>query len=757
MWCYVQIRFVNMVPLFEMPAMKSNPSNENRDYILGLDIGSSSIGWAIVEMKDKAPFQLLDANSSIFDAGVDGNIEQGKDASKSTVRREHRLARRQHWRRAQRKRKVLKTLQEHELLPNTPVPQHQDETEEALRHQMISQLDQVLSEKHGLFENHVDAQLLPYRLRALAASEPVTLHELGRALYHMGQRRGYLSNRKTDTSVSENGDEDSKKDVEKKKESKGVVKDGINTLRQEMNGQTLGQYFATLSPIETRIRKRWTARAMYIEEFNKIWDEQSTHHDCLTPQVKREIYKAIFYQRPLKSQKGLIGKCELEPGKRKADLALPIVQEFRILQAMNHLILVEPNLNTRPLTISEREILYKELQDAEALTYASIRKLFGFPRKTKFSIEEGGEKQMIGNRTRAKIIPIFGDQWDSMNPQQQDDIVYDLLHFEKEESLVRHAKKHWGLDTEQARQISEVTLEQGYASHSKIALEKLSDAMRSGMPYSTARKEIYPESFEAGEKFSKLPPVEKTFPELRNPAVSKAMTELRRIVNNIIREYGIPTYVRIETARDLKRSRKERKNISDKNRENEKKRLAAKKKIFDEMKIEYPSRWDIEKVLLAEECHWTCPYTGKGIEMRTLLGSESQFDVEHIFPRRYLDNSYINKTLCYSHENRHVKKDQLPFHVYHHDEAKWNEILGRVRAFDGPIARVKLDRFLTEKVPDGFVSRQLNDTRYNSVLAAEYLGLFMEDAAILRESSGFKHQLVESQLIFAENGNLKAC
>ncbi len=699
--------------------MKSAPQNRTLEYTLGLDIGASSLGWAIIETDGNKPVRLLDAGVSCFEAGVEGDIEKGKDASRSKVRRDHRLARRQHWRRAQRKRRVLKTLQQYGLLPETPPAEHQDECEEQRRHEMISQLDKSLLEKHGLLENHVDAQLLPYKLRALAANEPVTLHELGRVFYHLGQRRGYLSNRKTDTSLSgdDSGDTGDKN-------NDGVVKAGIKTLRQEMGDQTLGEYFATLSPIETRIRKRWTSRAMYIEEFNKIWEQQASHHDCLTPQAKREIYKAIFYQRPLKSQKGLIGKCELEPGKRRADLALPIVQEFRILQAINHLVLIEPDLNSRSLTISEKEILYDKLQDTEALSYAAVRKLLKCPKKSKFSIEEGGEKNIIGNRTRARLIPIFGDRWDSMSPEEQENIVYDLLHFEKEDSLVRHAKKIWGLSSEQARQVAGIALEQGYANHSKKALHKLADAMRSGMAYSTAKKEIYPESFETKEVFTKLPPVEKTFPELRNPAVSKALTQLRKVVNNIVRKYGIPNIVRIETARELKKSRTERKKITEKNRANEKARAAAKKRILEEMNIENPSRWDVEKVLLADECNWKCPYTGRGIDMQSLLGAEAQFDVEHIFPRRYLDNSYVNKTLCYSYENRHVKKDQLPYHAYHHDKEKWNEILNRVRTFKGQLARVKLDRFLTEEVPDGFVSKQLNDTRYNSVLAAEYLAMF---------------------------------
>ncbi len=700
--------------------MNSNKKIQNCEYLLGLDIGSASIGWSVVRVDNQQPVELLAAGSRIFDAGVEGNIEEGKDTPKTADRREKRLARRQHWRRAQRKRKVLLKLQECQLLPETPSPENEEDCEEERRHRMIVELDQELLKKHNLLDDHQKAQLLPYQLRANAANEKVTLFELGRALYHIGQRRGYLSNRKTDA-AEVNAEESSQK---KKDDSRGVVLKGIGELRDAMGDKTLGEHFASLSPFERRIRQRWTARAMYIEEFNKIWELQSSFHQCLTPEIRKTIYNAIFYQRPLKSQKGLIGKCELEVGKRRAAVALPVNQDFRILQAVNHLTLVEPDSTSRPLTISEKGIVYEALQDVAELTYAKVRKLLGCHKKAKFSIEEGGEKRIIGNRTRAKLQPVFGDRWDEMLPQEQEDIVYDLLSFQKADALERHAKKMWELDSKQAKQISEVFLEEGYASHSKLAIKKLSSVMRDGKAYSTARKEVYPESFETKEVYEKLPPVKKAFPELRNPAVERALTELRKLVNHIVREYGIPSRVRIETARELKKSKKERMSVVKKNRENEKRRGNARVKILKELGIENPSRWDIEKVLLADECNWECPYTGKKINMRNLLGSESQFDVEHIFPRRFLDNSYINKTLCYQHENRHGKQDRLPFEAYSHDEEKWNEILNRVRAFNGSVAWIKLKRFLAEKVPEGFSNRQLNDTRYASTLAGDYLAMF---------------------------------
>lgn len=188
-----------------------------------------------------------------------------------------------------------------------------DATTPEQRHAIILKLDSELRAKHLSADDRVGQQVLTYRIRAQAVAERVEPFELGRALFHLGHRRGYLSNRKADS----DRDEDS-----------GVVKQGIGELEIEMGDRTLGQYFASLNPEEKRVRRRWTSRQMYLTEFEKIWETQRSHHEILrnddTGKLKQIIWKAIFFQRPLKSQKGLVGICELEPGKRHAPVAMPL-------------------------------------------------------------------------------------------------------------------------------------------------------------------------------------------------------------------------------------------------------------------------------------------------------------------------------------------------------------------------------------------------------------------------------------------------
>ncbi len=205
------------------------------------------------------------------------------------------------------------------------------------------------------------------------------------------------------------------------------------------------------------------------------------------------------------------------------------------------------------------------------------------------------------------------------------------------------------------------------------------------------------------------------------------MTELRKVVNAVIRRHGKPAEIHIETARELKQPRKARVARSKLMREKESAREDAETRILEDRPGSRVSRSDKEKYLLAVECGWLCPYTGEPINMDDLFGPEPRFDIEHIIPySRCLDNSFLNKTLCHADHNRHVKKNQTPWEAYNSDPETYEAILQRVRAFRGSSqdVRAKLRRFEQQEVnTEKFIERQLNDTRYASRLGADFLGM----------------------------------
>jgi CRISPR-associated endonuclease Csn1 len=682
----------------------------NSTYVLGLDLGSNSVGWAMVYLdRDGKPSTLGPMGVRIFEAGVEGDIDEGKDQPRGQERREKRQVRRQHDRTGRRLAKTFRILQQMGLLPPSISNRPDD------RHHLLLNLDVQLRAVHLPADRPEAQHLLPFLLRAQALDGKLEPFALGRAIYHLSQRRGFNSNRRN----SSGKDEDT-----------GVVKAGIASLEeacQDAGARTLGEYFSTLDPEVSRIRSRYTSRQMHLDEFIAIRDAQMPHHN-LTPEQWLVIERSIFFQRPLKSSRHLIGKCEVVPGKRRASVAIPLAQRFRLLQKVNDLIIEMPDQSRRGLTADERKKLLDVLENEGDQTFVAIRKMLKL-RGTKFNLEEGGEKRIVGNRTRSKMLEVLGVAWDAMTSDRQHEIIYDLLHYQKRDQLKVRAMRDWGLDAKTAGELVDVQLEDGHSRFCKPTLARLVERMKDGTHLATALKEEDPSRFGPGIVYDLLPALAKAIPDMRSPAVARCLTELRKVVNDLIRNYGKPTEIRVELARNLKQPRQKRADQSKQMRTRESQREKAKVKICNEVRgIDYPKRADVDKVLLANECGWRCPYTGRKIEMKDLVGPNPQFDVEHIIPfSKCLDNSFLNKTLCYHEENRSQKRHLTPWQAYSRNPAVWDAIISRVKTFEGPTATIKLERFQMNDTQvsafyGDFTERHLADTRYASCLAKEYLG-----------------------------------
>ena len=701
-------------------------------YGLGLDLGSGSVGWAVVRLDGKKlrPAGVERLGVRRFDAGVSGDISGGRDESNAVERRLKRGPRRQHWRRQWRMRKVFSLLGELELLPKTV------SSDADTRHKTLLQIDERLRKQFPVADPR-SAHLLPYRLRALALDEPLSPEAFGRALYSLAQRRGFLSNRKA---ASEDDEDD------------GVVKRGIaqlDTEMQEHGCRTLGEYFANIDPESVNVRRRWTARRMFVAEFESIWAAQAAHHQ-LTEKDRKRLEKAIFYQRPLKSQRNLVGRCELERypvtdeegkrnyvGRRCAFIACLPFQEFRLLQKVNDLRYTEPDGRVVSMTDPEcddmREKLLHELSEQGEITFGAIRKLFGMKRSKDygrnyvFNFEEGGESKLNGNRTAAKLGKMLGPSWHAMSESDQNRLVDEMLQFESADLLRKRLETAFQFDEETASKLSKVVLEQGFGSLSRRAMRKLLPLMREGKNYHDAKETCYPNRNELGEIHDLLPPVFKALPDGRSPSVVRVLTEMRKVVNGIIREMGgKPEWIRIELARDLKHSRDNRQRMQKRNRDNEKSREAASKKILKAMGGDerYATRDNILKIRLAEECGFVCPYSGDTIGMADLVGDEPKFEIEHTIPfSRSLDNSFVNKLLCRTDFNRD-KGQNTPWEAFG-DTPQYEQMVARVRMLRGDARDIKLEKFQMQKIDEGddFVNRQLNETRYASRLAATYLGM----------------------------------
>ncbi len=745
-------------------------------YILGIDLGSASIGWSLIQLDDsEAPVGLLADSQAdehalpacgarLFEPGVEGTaaeILEGKDQSKAVERRTARLHRRQLRRRVGRQVELFALLQRQGLLPVPETDARIGKSER--RSAILADIDQALQKK----KQQVDAafvQLPLYKLRKAALDERLDPVEIGRVLYHLSQRRGFLSNRKEGGKTP-----DAEKEL-------GKVKSGIAEIKAKMEAagaRTLGEYFAGLDPHQSgqQVRRQWTAREWYKDEFRQIWESQLRFHpSLLTEDLRREVERLLFFQRPIAAQAHLIGKCELEGANhRRAPWASIAAQRFRVLQKVNDLRVIFPgNPDALPLSVEQRQILFHLLDCEGDMTFKAIRKALHLDAKSQFNLEKGGESRLRGNRTYKAMLSVFKDRWAGFSAEEQEQIVEDWRTIELPGSLMRRGREDWGLDEAAAQEWARLQPEDGHCALSRRAIGRLLPRMVEGESFKEVETAIYGHRFSGGVALDRLPPLrvnrkvagaaelEATLQKLRlgairNPAVERALTELRKLVNAIVRVHGKPYEIRVELARELKMPRQKRVAAAKNMRDREKERSKVKADLLRECGIQNPSRRDIEKALLQEECGGICPYTGKTINLASLFGEHPQFDVEHILPlSRFPDDSFQNKTLCWHEENRSVKRNRTPFEAYGGDPERWDEMLARVRAWK-PGNAEKLRRFQlrsSEEVND-FTARQMNDTRYASVLACRLLESLYGGRDVVTEQG-------TRQVIFASSGKVTA-
>jgi len=685
-------------------------------YTLGLDIGSKSIGWAL--LSDKPKSSIIDIGVRVFPEGVDRDT-RGAEKSKSAQRREARGARRTHKRRNLRRDKLIKTLRENSLLPLSD-----------------KDLRDLLSTKD------------PYQIRARGLDEKLEPHEFGRALFHINQRRGFKSNRKTGQA---------KEDGKVAKEA-GELQQKI----KEAECRTLGEYFSCLDPEEVRIRDQYTFRSMYEHEFDLLWKKQAEFYpNILTEDLYKKIHnEVIFYQRPLKPTDDLIGLCDLEPDEKRCPRGDWYARRFRILQDLNNLKIHNPDGSESELNPEQREILLKELRQKKEVKFDRIRKILGLIEIQGFNAEyEINEKGKKMDKLKGDIFNwsmrnknVFGTKrWDSMDEKEKIELNNACLELDDDQLLERMIEEY-GFTKEQADGVLKISLPQRYMSFSRKAIIKLLPFMEAGALTSEAiEKAGYKKSEQKKQNLDNIPSPE----DLRNPIVNKALQEVRKVVNAIIREYGKPSKIVLEMARDVKGNTRERRELQFKMRENEKRNDEAKKRLKEDIGIRNPSRNDIIKYNLWEECGHTCVYTGKHISQSALFSDNPEFQIEHILPYdRSLDDSYMNKTLCDVHENIHIKGEKTPYEAYNHDEEKYEQIKQRTKALPWP----KRSKFLQKGLNiDGCIERELNDTRY---ICKEVVGYIQKLGVSVRGTKGkttaeLRHQWGLNSILDLSSSDIK--
>lgn len=459
--------------------------------ILGIDTGTNSLGWAVVDKKDDN-YTLIHKGSLIFQEGV--KVEKGIESSKAADRTAHRSLRKQYFRRRLRKIEVLKVLVDLGWCPYL--------SPEAL-HLWHIKKEYPMDDAFILWQRtNENLDKNPYYYRHICLHKQLNLNEeadryvLGRAIYHLAQRRGFLSNR------LDQGNED----------ESGKVQEGISSLSKSMaesGCEYLGDYFYKIYKEKgntERIRTRYTDREEhYKKEFHAICKQQD-----LSEELVSKLEKALYFQRPLKSQRRGVGKCTFEPKKPRVSDSHPAFEMFRMLSFVNNIKVKDPcDIELRPLKA-------EEFEKSKPMFFRKSKSQFDFEDIAKAIagkgnyqyIKDDGDKaykfnyrmtqSVTGCPTIANLISIFGEDYESGiaerymlskdkdSKQMVNDVWNVLYSFSDKDKVRQWGKDNLQMSDEEAEKFSKIKLTRGFASLSLAAVNKILPWLQQGLIYSHA-------------------------------------------------------------------------------------------------------------------------------------------------------------------------------------------------------------------------------------------------------------------------------
>lgn len=573
--------------------------------ILGLDLGTNSIGWAIRETDEdfrKQYYKLfkkekIDENSfildnEVIDSGV-GVFQKGVGDGKSgeyslaAERRKNRSKRRLYNAKRYRKWELLKVLIENGMCPLTIdelrlwsignlkenigkyknkriYPINNKDFQDWLAFDPIFFGNKGYSTpKHDVKEKK-SIRKNPYDLRCELIkdeeqNEYLKKLKIGRALYHLVQRRGFKSSRKNGKSAYAENEE-----LNKRKETDNAFQ--ISVLAKEKLDK--GERFRASGVIQ---------RKYFEDEFFAICNMQK-----LSKKLTERLHKAIYFVRPLRSQKGLVGNCTLEKGKPRIPISHPKFEEFRALQFINNIKWKESGRKEFveiPMSLKKKileELFFRRLSSGKNKGRVSTDDYFKFDEIVKNYSKNGEYEFNYKNLpnvstcpTIAALMNVFDEVWDDKFIQDEnayginwdgllinytvkygnkkgrnrvlkiDEIWHLLFDYiqtkDKQEELEKFCQEVLGFDNDTAKIFVEIDIPQGYGSLSYKAISKILPFLQDGFIYSEAvlfanLKKVFGDKFEKNKEQAK----EIIFKTIKETGKTK---EILNITNGLIQRY----------------------------------------------------------------------------------------------------------------------------------------------------------------------------------------------------------------------------
>ena len=733
--------------------MTQRSSYSPKKYSLGLDIGTSSIGWAVLDL-DKE--RIHDLGVRIFERPEDP--QNGDSLAKP--RRDARSARRRLKRRRQRLNHLKQFFVDQNILTK-------------------DQVEEVLDCKSDF--NKLDV----YELRAKALAEELSPEELLKVLYQIAKRRGFKSNRKV---VEESDKEGGRVTSALKANEKFLADNNYTTVGDALSRD---EKFALHKRNKRDDYTNSFARDDFLRELEAIIKTQRNYALKNVPEqaINELIYgiddgqvtnvSAIMYQRPFMTKElieKMVGDCTFEKDEKRAPKASYSFEVFRLASDLSHLVFIPRDASKRQAKRENLEVRLSPEQigkiidlakNQKSLTYKKVRNTAGIsedyvPKDVRGKKKEGdefGEDNTFGGlkayndiRSALKDLP---EVWAKIDNESVINQIAYILTTQKADEGIRAELDSLPLSDKAKEAIIKIkpTNFKAFGHLSIKALQKITPHILEGMTYDKACEA-------AGYDFKKQ---SASLEQITNPVVKRAITQTLKVVRAIERKYGKPYFIKVETARDLAKNFKDRKAIENENKENQARNQSI-IQTLNENGVVTPTGQQIIKVKLYREQNGVCLYSGKSIDFETMLRDDNAYQVDHIVPFSRSNNDGItNKTLVLTEENQ-KKGNQTPFEYFGADEKRWKEYVARVEStyqtrevkkgdkdaganykYNGYALKKKQNLLLQDYKNDSWNVRALNDTRYITRFIQNYLRQMVDFA-----------EGKEKQRVIAPNGTTTA-
>ena len=686
-------------------------------YTLGLDIGIASIGWAVLgNDEDGTPNRIIDLGVRIFESAE----VQKTGESLAAPRRDARSARRRLRRHRHRLERIRYLLVQQGVL-----------TQEEMTH---------LYDKSDMVS--------PYQLRTEGLDRLLNAREFSKVLIHLAQRRGYQSNSTAEEAKNE--------------KENGIIKTAILENQQRMGRggyRTIGEmmyrdaaFWETINGIRYHCTRnkagdyRFTVdRASILAEVSILFEAQRRLGSPWASVEMEDAYTAILSgQRSFDEgpggdspfRKGIsdrVGYCTLEPTEQRAAKADATFEYFKLLQDLNHMRLVD-NSGSHPLTQQQRALLEEMAFRSANLTYGQLRKKLGLSDEVRFAglyygqdtIEKAEKRkwpQMQSyHKIRTALDKVSKDAIQTLTQDQLDAIGEILTAYKADAARIEHLQSA-GIPKEYYKTLLTLSFSK-YGKLSCCAMRKLIPFLQQGMRYDEACKAAGLDFHGADGKVEKLSDF---LNEITNPVVRRAVSQTIKVVKAVVDTYSKREEmkldaVRIELAREMHHSIKERNRMKKRQEENREKNEQVKAQILETKPGTRVTGLDIVKFKLHQEQKGFCPYSGKEIKKERLY-EPGYAEVDHIIPySRCFDDSYSNKVLVLAEENQQ-KGNCTPYEYFGANEQRWHEFSARVRASvrDFKKRQKLLNTSFGEEQKNEFTQRNLNDTQHITRVVYNYL------------------------------------